>query len=513
MKRFSLFAVISFCVLKLSAQNGVLDASFNSTGKVNSSNETANSICVDKDMKTLVLGHDRNSSTKNIFLSRYNSNGTLDNSFGSAGQFNYDINTDYDYGRCVKALSNGKYLICGQNSAGPYFRAFVLRVNNNGTIDNTFGKNGVLIITPNNFNCDAWAMEVSPSGSIYMAGYMTISMVLKSVVWKVKPNGKSLDSSFGQTGGIWISTNNFNERLYGLDLDMANNRIALVGVSNNSSASPEGFICLVDTNGNSINSFNGNSIKKIVYNGNPTNLYDVCLKSNEVIVNGNCIISSNQKALVASLNLDGTTNSAFASNGYYADLAADYSSFSKILVDCKGDIYNGGNAVFNGYRSMYILKMKANGSIDNSFASNGIFIARFNAGFDEVIEGMAFYSDSAIVAGGRINIAGSGNVASGIMRVKYTPCNNGSSIHDLINLPVIVLYPNPLKLNEVLNIQTDLLGRIDYTIYSSEGKLVAGSSLENGETEIFETSRLAPGVYHMVMQNELLTKRLSFVVE
>ena len=126
---------------------------------------------------------------------------------------------------------------------------------------------------------------------------------------------------------------------------------------------------------------------------------------------------------------------------------------------------------------------------------------------------MAFYSDSAIVAGGRINIAGSGNVASGIMRVKYTPCNNGSSIDDLINLPVIVLYPNPLKLNEVLSIQTDLLGRIDYTIYSSDGKLVAGSSLENGETEISETSILAPGVYHMVMQNELLTKRLSFIIE
>ena len=513
MKRFSLFAVISFCFLTLSAQNGVLDVSFNSTGKVNSSNETANSICVDKDMKTLVLGHDRSSSTKNIYLTRYNSNGTLDNSFGSAGQFDFDINTDYDYGRCVKALSNGKYLICGQNSAGPYFRAFVLRVNNNGTIDNTFGKNGVLIITPNNFNCDAWAMEVTPSGSIYMAGYMTISMVLKSVVWKVKPNGKSLDSSFGQTGGIWISTNNFNERLYGLDLDMANNRIALVGVSNNSSASPEGFICLVDTNGNSINSFNGNSIKKIVYNGNPSNLYDVCLKSNEVIVNGNCIISANQKALVASINLDGTPNSSFASNGYYADSASDYSSFSKILVDCKGDIYSGGNTVFNGYRSMYILKMKANGTVDNSFARNGIFVARYNTSFDEVIEGMAFYNDSSIVAGGRINIAGSGNVSSGIMRVKYTACNNSNNIIGIHHSPVVVLYPSPLKLNEALNIQTDLIGRIDYAIYSSDGKLVANSSLENGETEISETVSLATGVYHMLLQNELLTKRLSFIIE
>ena len=511
MKKFSLFVMITFCAMNVTAQNGVLDASFNSTGKVNSSNETANSICVDKDMKTLVLGHDRNSSTKNIFLSRYNSNGTLDNSFGSAGQFKYDVNPDYDYGRCVKALSNGKYLICGQNSAGSYFRAFVLRVNNNGTIDNTFGNNGVLIINPNNFNCDAWAMEVAPSGSIYLAGYMTVSTVLKSAVWKVTPNG-ALDNRFGQIGGIYISTNSFNERLFGIDLDMANNRIAVAGISNNIT-SPEGLVCLIDTNGIGINSFNGNCVKKVVYNGNPTNLYDVYLKSNEVIVNGNCIISANQKALVASLNLNGSLNTAFGSNGYYADSAADYSGFSKVLVDCKGDVYSGGNIVYNGYRSMYILKLKANGSIDNSFASNGIFVSRFNPDFDEIIEGMSFYSDSAIVAGGRINIAGSGNVATGIMRVKYNPCSNNSSINNLLNSSVMVLYPNPLKLNEVLNIQTDLIGRIDYAIYSSDGKLAANSFLENGETEIIETSTLAPGVYHMVLQNALLTKRLSFVVE
>jgi uncharacterized delta-60 repeat protein len=516
MKKITLFVAIAFSGFTISAQNGVLYASFNSTGKINSSNETANSICVDKDMKTLVLGHDRSSSTKNIFLTRYNSNGTLDNSFGSAGQFSFDINSDYDYGRCVKALSNGKYLICGQNSAGAYFRAFVLRVNNNGTIDNTFGNNGVLIINPNNFNCDAWAMEVAPSGSIFLAGYMTVSTVLKSAVWKVTPNG-TLDNRFGQIGGIYISTNSYNERLFGIDIDMSNNRIAVAGISNNITT-PEGLICLVDTNGNSINSFNGNCIKKIVYNGNPTNLYDVCLKSNEVVVNGNYISSnSNQKALLVSCLLTGALNTSFASNGYFDDASADLSGFQQILKDCKGDLYLGGFILYNGYKSSYIAKFKANGSLDNAFASSGLFISRYNLDADEIIEGIAMYGDSAIIAGGRINIGGSGNVESGIMRVKYNSCSNSSSIDDLIknnnNSPILVLYPNPLKLNDVLNIQTDLIGRIDYAIYSSDGKLIANSSLENGETEISETSGLAAGVYHMVLQNALLTKRLRFVIE
>jgi uncharacterized delta-60 repeat protein len=516
MKKISIFALISFFALNVTAQNGVLDASFNSTGKVNSINETANSICVDKDMKTLVLGHDRNSSTKNIFLTRYNSNGTLDNSFGSSGQFKFDINSDYDYGRCVKALSNGKYLICGQNSAGAYFRAFVLRVNNNGTIDNTFGNNGVLIINPNNFNCDAWSMDIAPGGSIYLAGYMTVSTVLKSAVWKVTPNG-TLDNRFGQIGGITISTNSYNERLFGIDLDMANNRIAVAGISNNITT-PEGLVCLIDTNGNGINSFNGNCTKKVVYNGNPTNLYDVCLKSNEVLVNGHYTSSTgNQKALIASCLLTGALNTSFASNGYFDDATTDLSGFQQILKDCKGDLYLGGYILYNGYKSSYIAKFKANGSLDNTFGTNGLFISRYKIDADEIIEGMSFYGDSAVVVGGRINIGGSGNVGSGIMRVKYKSCSNTSSINDLLNKksnsPLVVLYPNPLKLNEVLNIQTDLIGRIDYAIYSSDGKLLANASLENGETEISETTSLAPGVYHLILQNAVLTKRLSFVVE
>ena len=242
------------------------------------------------------------------------------------------------------------------------------------------------------------------------------------------------------------------------------------------------------------------------------------MKSNEVVVNGNYISSnSNQKALLVSCLLTGALNTSFASNGYFDDANADLSGFQQILKDCKGDLFLGGFILYNGYKSSYIAKFKANGSLDNAFASSGLFISRYNLDADEIIEGIAMYGDSAIIAGGRINIGGSGNVESGIMRVKYNSCSNSSSIDDLIknnnNSPILVLYPNPLKLNDVLNIQTDLIGRIDYAIYSSDGKLVANSSLENGETEISETSGLAAGVYHMVLQNALLTKRLSFVIE
>ena len=515
MKNFSLSILVLLFASKLSAQNGVLDVNFNSSGKINSSNETANSITSDKDMKTLVLGHDRSSSTKNIYLTRYNTDGTIDNSFGTSGQFTYDINPDYDYGRCVRALSNGKYLICGQNSAGAYFRAFVLRVNNDGTIDNTFGNNGVLIIKPNNFNCDAWTMEVAPSGSIYLAGYLTTAQVLKSAVWKVKPSG-TLDSSFGNLGQVYITTNIYNERLFGIDLDMANNRIALTGISNNVTT-PEGLVCLIDTAGNGINAFNGNAVKKIVYGSNPTNLYDVCLKSNEVLVNGNYMSSNgNQKALVVSCLLNGSINTSFANNGYYDDALAELSSFGAGVQDCKGDLFFGGYILYNGYKSPYVCRLNANGSIDQNFASSGQWVGRFNSDADEMIESLAFSSDAGLVAAGRINVGGSGNVGSGILRLVIFQCNS-TSIDEVSQTnsqdQVLVLYPNPLKTSSIISLRTELTGDIQYALYSSDGKLVAESVLLSGQTELFSAIGLSAGIYHIVFQNEQLSQQLSFVVE
>src|SRR5438045_1939235 len=114
---FFVFLMVFF--LSAQAQNGILDLSFNGTGKIDASYETANSITTDNNNNVLVLGHDRSSATLNIFLNRYLPNGTPDSSFGVNGRFLFDMNSDYDYGRCVKALSDGKYLISGQNSTGP----------------------------------------------------------------------------------------------------------------------------------------------------------------------------------------------------------------------------------------------------------------------------------------------------------------------------------------------------------------------------------------------------------
>ena len=76
-----------FITNNLIAQNGILDSSFNKTGLIREKNLSSNSICTDKDNKTLVLGHDNASSPYNIYVRRYLKDGKVDSSFGKKGVF------------------------------------------------------------------------------------------------------------------------------------------------------------------------------------------------------------------------------------------------------------------------------------------------------------------------------------------------------------------------------------------------------------------------------------------
>lgn len=104
-----------FLILRFNP-NGTLDNTFSSDGIITTSiginNDIANSIAVQPDGKIVVIGESYNDSSNgsNIALVRYNTNGTLDNSFGFGGKVTSDIAT-WDEGKSVRVLSNGMILL------------------------------------------------------------------------------------------------------------------------------------------------------------------------------------------------------------------------------------------------------------------------------------------------------------------------------------------------------------------------------------------------------------------
>ncbi len=127
-------------ILARYSQEGVLDMSFATGGVARTSlggkGDKAYDLALQSDGKILIAGESLdNSSKRRIAIVRYDSNGTIDESFGHFGVVIDDSNPTYSGARNVEVDSNGKILICGYgyNSATTVFR-----YNSDGTKDNSF---------------------------------------------------------------------------------------------------------------------------------------------------------------------------------------------------------------------------------------------------------------------------------------------------------------------------------------------------------------------------------------
>ena len=89
------------------------------------------------------------SPTGPFTVARYNTNGSLDPTFGSGGVAVVPVSSAPGYGATAVAIqpSDGKILVAvttdisvNKNSTNPYYSDFMIaRLNTNGTLDTTFG--------------------------------------------------------------------------------------------------------------------------------------------------------------------------------------------------------------------------------------------------------------------------------------------------------------------------------------------------------------------------------------
>src|SRR5262249_45866262 len=124
---------------------------------------------------------------------RYNTDGSLDTSFGSAGIANYS-------GLGGALQSDGKILLAG---VGGPIGLTMERLNSNGSLDTSFGNQGV-VTTSFTATTAATQVVVQPDGKIVLAGdggvkggqyYGAFELA------RYNANG-SLDTSFGQQGKV-----------------------------------------------------------------------------------------------------------------------------------------------------------------------------------------------------------------------------------------------------------------------------------------------------------------------
>ena len=182
--------------------DGSLDTTFGGDGRVINSfsyRDDARAVAVQGDGKIVVVG--RAQLGKYDFLVvRYNADGSLDTTFDGDGWVTTDFAGSHDRAYAVTLQTDGKIVVAGSALLGPTINDFALaRYNSDGSLDTSFDGDGRATTSfhPAGSNDFAYDVAVQTDGKIVAAGY-TWSDGGAFALARYNSDG-SLDTSFNPT--------------------------------------------------------------------------------------------------------------------------------------------------------------------------------------------------------------------------------------------------------------------------------------------------------------------------
>lgn len=326
------FLIISICITFISyAQPGTLDYQFGNGGKVFFENFKGqpNVLTIQRDGKIVISGD--YASTYSQHISRFNPDGSIDESFGATGHviiFNVDgssigtINT-------ILIQSDGRILVGGRfmtGSGSSNADIGLLRLNSNGVLDSSFGVNGIVLIKLSDGYDKLGEIALQPDGKILVAG-------TKEAI---------------------------SEEYYPF------------------------FIARLNTDGSYDAGFANQGVRLLDYHGRSIKISSVLvLADNNIIIAGDELSADYYyQAVVFKFNTDGSLDEGFGTNGFFETRFSRYSFGSSVVQDVHdimlmpdGKLLLTGNAYGeNRYTTVFLCRVNANGTLDENFGNGKGFV-------------------------------------------------------------------------------------------------------------------------------------------
>jgi uncharacterized delta-60 repeat protein len=211
--------------------NGSLDSTFGLGGKVTTDfsgfSDFAYSVILRPDGRIVVGGSSQNERSFDFALARYDSNGILDSAFGSGGKVTLDFFGREDEALAMAVQSDGKIVAAGYVGGAGQLEDFGLaRFNADGSVDSTFGTNGK-VATDFGFSDKILAVVIQQDGKIVGAGYARDNTDLNYGFALARYHGSGArDKQFGTKGKVLTHFSNGNDEVHALALDRAGRLIA-----------------------------------------------------------------------------------------------------------------------------------------------------------------------------------------------------------------------------------------------------------------------------------------------
>ena len=161
--------------------DGTLDNNFGIGGIVNTGFYNITKIKFNSVTNKIVVGAVTRVGTNDYFsIGCYNSNGSIDTTFNNNGVLTFPTAYSFPKISDIKFDSSNRIIACGSyHFDSNYYSSFatdnfLCRVNNDGTLDNSFSDDGILIVDKGTYNSEKFnesnAIILKSNGSILIAG-------------------------------------------------------------------------------------------------------------------------------------------------------------------------------------------------------------------------------------------------------------------------------------------------------------------------------------------------------
>ena len=218
--------------------DGSWDTSFDSDGKRTEhfdNDDIFQAVAIQPDGKIVAVGGSQwGHAAGNVLLARYNTDGSLDTSFGGGDGWQVTDFSNQDRGWDVKIQSNGKIVIAGvgdyggDTDDGRY--GIVGRFNPDGSLDTSFSGDGKVLVDHGGTTDWYTTLEIQSNQKIIAAGWTNLGGNGNDVAAvRLNTNG-TLDTSFGGDGKVELdSGNSYADQIWGSALTPDGQAILLAG--------------------------------------------------------------------------------------------------------------------------------------------------------------------------------------------------------------------------------------------------------------------------------------------
>jgi uncharacterized delta-60 repeat protein len=344
-------------------------------------------------------------------LTRFTPAGDVDRSFGVEGTARADFGNVTDIVQSMTIQPDGKILVVGNSvKIGSPSHIAIARFSPSGDLDASFGNQGLVVLSVSPFGDAAMAVAVQQDqkiiiGGIFATGFIQTRTIFDFLILRLQPDG-SIDSSFGNNGITTVDFANENDVVTGAAIQ-PDGKAVLCGYTTvqviNGTIIDDFAVARFNTNGTIDQSFAGSGKVRTDFSQGDDSANGLTLQSDGKII---LLGSADSSMALARYNPDGSLDQSFANLGRAKpDLHAYAGVALCAALQGDGKVIIGGAATHQQGTDFVVTRLDTAGSIDKKFGNNGIVLIDFNGQSDVA-------KDLEIQADGKLLIVGDANPPS-----------------------------------------------------------------------------------------------------